>query len=370
MVEMKFREQAGDFYWFVLFQVQISENAMFLINLNIVYRLIDLIKHQDPIIREKVCLTLTHLAGYHQGRKRIMSRGSIIENLMWIIMRDRKEIRYAAAYTLRTLSRDRCSCETIMNNETIIENLLKMVKDEHIGILVLHLKTLKNLLEWNPVRGLKANGFQTMLGLFTEFRDKQIVSESMNVMTQLCKHDVGMRLADNNDLTHILRRFLRNPHADVLISTVGLMEYTTITTRSKWRAKEFGHDLTDRLVALCHSHNKPLLQIRCMQVLINLCDCPDIRYYIKVHLEKKVWDIKIRTHEQWDGTTETMSYGLETGHNYRTMCIEGVETIKNDYGDNAEVLNVHSFLRRVHDTKDRLVKAIDFKPYRDMVICR
>lgn len=336
---------------------------MFLINLHLVYRLVDLMKNRDPIIREKVCMILTHLASYYQGRKRIMSRPVIIENLLWLTMRDRKEIRYAAAYTLRTLARDRCASETIMKNETVIENLLKMVKNEHTGIVLLHLKTLENLTEWDPVRPLKGNAFQIMLTLF-EDTDPRIVAGAMDCMAQLCKHDIGQKLADNYDLTFVLRPFLISPHIEIVISATGLLAYTTLTTRSKWRAKECCVELTKRLVFLCHSPNMPLLQLKSMQVLINLCDCPDIRYHMKFHWERKVRAIRIRTHDQWDGTTETTSHGLETGHNYRTMCIEKVETIKNDYGDNAEVVNVHSYLRRVQDVKERLIKAINWKSYR------
>lgn len=336
---------------------------MFLINLQLVYRLVDLMRNQDPIIREKVCMIFTHLASYYQGRKRIITRPEIIVNLLWLIMRDRKEIRYAAAYTLRTLTRDRCASEMIIKNKTVIENLLKMIKNDHTGIVLLHLKTLENLTEWDPVRTLKGNGFQIMLMLF-EDPDPRIVAGAMNCMAQICKHNVGQKLSDDYDLTFVLRPFLISPHIEVIISAVGLLAYTTLTTRSKWRAKECSVELTKRLVDLCQCPNKPLLQIRCMQVLINLCDCPDIRYHMKFHWERKVQAIKIRTCEQWDGTSETTSYGLESGHNYRTMCIEKVETIKNDFGDNAEVVNVHSYLRRVQDVKERLIEAINWKSYK------
>jgi hypothetical protein len=293
-----------------------------------------------------------------------MSRPEIIDNLMRLILRDRKEIRYAAAYTLRTLSRERCTCEMIMENQEIVENLLKMIKNDHTGIVILHLKTLENLTEWDPTRTLKANAFQIMLKLF-ENGDPRIVSGAMDCMTQMCKHDIGMKLADINDLTFVLRKYINSPHIEVMISAVGLMAYTTITTRSKWRAKERCGEITKRLVNLCVRPSKPLLQLRSMQVLINLCDCPDIRYHMKVHWEKKILSIKIRDHEEWDGTSETTSYGLETGHNYRTMCIEGIETIKNDYGDNALVVSVHSYLKRVAEKKVQLIKAINWKSYKD-----
>ncbi|XP_049885812.1 uncharacterized protein LOC126380443 [Pectinophora gossypiella] len=347
----------------ILDQVQISENAMFLINLQVVYRLIDLMHNRNPIIREKVCLTLTHLATYYQGRQRIMSRITIVRNLMLLIMRDRKEIRYAAAYTLRTLARDRCACEFILKDPEVVENLLKMIKHDHVGIVLLHLRTFENLTEWDPVRPLKANAFQVMLTLFND-ADPRIVSHAMNCMAQLCKHEVGRTLADEYDLNFVLRRFLTHVSTEVIISAVNLMAFTTITTRSKWRVKEWTVDMTKRLLLLCHTHNKPLLQLKCFQVLLNLCDAPDVRNHLKKYWEKNIEQIHIRTHEEWDGTTETTSYGLETGHNYRTMCIEDVETIKNDYGDNPYVVNVHSYLRRVQEKKRQLLRAINWKPYK------
>lgn len=337
---------------------------MCLINLQVVYRLIDLMLHRNPVIREKVCLILTHLASYYQGRQRIMSRPVVIENLMFLIMRERKELRYAAAYTLRTLARDRCACEMILKNQTIVEDLLKMIKRDHSGTIILHLKTFENLAEWDPIRPLQANAFQVMLTHF-EDSDTRIVAHAMDCMAQLCKHEVGRTLADEYDLTFVLRRFIVSEDIEVVISAVGLMAYTTLTTRSKWRAKECCRELTKRLVSLCHTHTKPLLQLKCMQVLINLCDCPDIRYHMKRYWEQKVMSIKIRTHEDWNGTTETTSYGLETGHNYRTMCIEQKETIMNEYGDNAAVINVHSYLRRLQEIKDHLIAAINWKSYKD-----
>ncbi|XP_034841251.1 uncharacterized protein [Maniola hyperantus] len=345
-------------------QVQISENAMFLIDLHVGYRLVDLMLARDPVIREKVCLILTILATYHQGRKQIMSRIKIINNLMCLIMRDRKEIRYAAAYTLRTLTRDRCASEMLLKCENIIENLLKMIKNDYTGIVLLHLKTFENLTEWDPEGPLKANAFQIMLELFSN-EDPRIVCGAMDCMTQLFKHPIGKQLADIYDLTFKLRPFITSPSIEIRISAVGLMEFTTLTTRSKWRAKECCEELTKLIVSLCCSTTKPLLQLRCMQVLINLCDCPDIRHHMKRHWEKKIKNITIRNYEQWDGTTETTSYGLETGHNYRTMCIEGIETIRNDYGDNAEVINVHSYLRKVHEVKARLLSAINWNSFKD-----
>ncbi|VVC98286.1 unnamed protein product [Leptidea sinapis] len=348
----------------VLDQMQISENALYLISIHLVYRLIDLMRNRNPVIREKVCMILTLTASYHQGREKIMTRPIIIKELLWLIVRDRKEIRYAAAHTLKTLSEHRCALPMLLEDDTIIETLLKMVTNDHKGIVNSHLRTIANLTDWNQERPLKANAFQIMLKLF-EDEDPKIVCGAMGCMTQLCKHDVGKKLADDNDLTFVLRPFLVSNEVEVRISAVTLMQYTTHTTRSKWRAKECCEELTKNLVSLCHGQARPMMQLSAMQVLINLCDCPDIRSHMKWHWERRIKSIPIRTHEDWDGTSETTSYGYETGHNYRTMCIEKIETIKNEYGDNPEVVNVHSYLRRLKEVRERLLYAINWKSYKD-----
>ncbi|CAK1599379.1 unnamed protein product [Parnassius mnemosyne] len=344
----------------VLDQVQISENAMHLIDLHVVFRLTDLMMERNPIIKEKVCIILSHLANYHQGRRHIMSRPKIISNLMELIITECKEIRYAAAYTLKTLSRHLCCCEVIISEEQIVENLLMIIKNDHFGIVLLIVHTLTNLTQWDPVPALKANAFQVMLALFDN-KDHRILSAAMECMSQLCGHDVGRELADIHDVTFILKRFLMSESIEVKISAVGLMQYTTLTTRSKWRAKEICPELTKSLVWLCQYAKSPVLQLRSIQVLINLCDCPDIRHHMKAHWEKEVKSIVICSARQWDGC-ET-SYSNEIGFNLKTMCVEDVRTVKSDFGETANVVNLYSYLKRVCDAKDQLIRAINWKPY-------
>lgn len=342
-------------------QVKMSENAMFLVSLNVTNKLIDLLPDKDPVVREKVCLILTMLGTYYQARARIMAKPIVIDHLMYLFMRDRKEIRYAAANCLQTLARS--EAETIIRNDKLVENLIKMIKHEHEGIVLIHLETLAHLAEWNPEKPLKANAFKVMLKLILYAEDR-ITQAAMKCLTHLCKHPVGQKLADKYDLTRFLIPYIDSDNLHIIISTVGLMAYTTITTRAKWRVKEFIYYLSRRLIYLCIVHDIPVLQLQAMQVLINMCDCPDVREFMKVNLEKYIEvGIKIRTPEQWDGATEPRKYGLDVSHDYRTRYIDGVETVKNDTGDYVDSINVPNYLQRVRDTKEHLLKAMNLLPY-------
>ncbi|XP_013167336.1 PREDICTED: uncharacterized protein LOC106117525 isoform X1 [Papilio xuthus] len=336
----------------VLDQVQISENAMFLIDLHVAHRLADLMLERNPVIMEKVCNILSHLANYYQGRKHIFTRPVIISNLMWLLMRGRKEVRYAAGHTLCTLSRHLCCCEAIMKEDDIIENLLKMIRNDHVGIVLLLLETLMHLTDWDPEPPLKANAFQVMLALFNH-EDSRIVSSAMDCMAKLCCHSIGKELADIYDITFVLKPYL-NGTIKVKISAVGLMQYTTLTTRSKWRAKEICYSLTKILVSLCQHTNSPILQLRAMQVLINLCDCPDVRYHMKSHWERKVKRISIGCVELWDGTDELRTYGLDT--RVRSKSFEKIS-------EHSNVVNLYTYIRRVNAAKEHLLRAINWKPY-------
>ncbi|XP_014359285.2 uncharacterized protein LOC106711480 [Papilio machaon] len=336
----------------VLDQVQISENAMFLIDQHVAHRLVDLMLERNPVIGEKVCNILSHLANYYQGRTHILTRPVIISNLMWLLMRGRKEVRYAAGHTLCTLSRHLCCCEALMKENEIIENLLKMIRNDHVGIVLLLLETLMHLTDWDPEPPLKANAFQVMLALFNH-EDPRIVASSMDCMAKLCCHSIGRELADIYDITFVLKPYLTRT-IKVKISAVGLMQYTTLTTRSKWRAKEICYGLTKILVSLCQYTNSPILQLRAMQVLINLCDCPDIRYYMKTHCERKVKKITIGCIELWDGTDELRTYGLDT--RIRSKSFEKIT-------EHSNVVNLYTYIRRVNATKEQLLRSINWKPY-------
>lgn len=346
-------------------QVQLSENAMFLIDLNVIFRLTDLLEDRDPIIREKVCIILRHLGNYYQGRIRILSQPIVVERLMFIFLRDRKEIRYAAAECIKCLTTCRRGREVFSKNNFIIENLLRVVKNEHVGIIILHLQTLKNLTDFEPTKALKANAFQIMWELM-KHDDPRVIIAAMECMRQLCKHSIGKKLSDKHDLTKFLLPYLYSENLNILIATVGLMEYTSITTMSKWRIKEFAYELSRRLTTLAVTKDVPALQLRVMQVMINMCDCPDFKMFIRKNLETKILHhLRIRKPEQWDGTTRTKRHGYDMGHYYRTRSIWNEESIKVDLGDNDDHINVKTYLERVVETKKRLIQKMYMEPYKD-----
>lgn len=187
----------------------------------------------------------------------------------------------------------------------------------------------------------------------------------MECMRQLCKHSIGKKLADKYDMTKFLVPNLYCEDVQIIISAVGLMMYTTLTTISKWRLKQFQYQLCKRLVVLCLMMDVPVLQLRCLQLLVNLCEIPDCRLFIRNNLRKKIMDIKIRKPEHWDGTTDIDCHGVDTGHHYRTRYIDNMETVKVDLGDNAEALNVESYMERVKSTKEQLIHKMNFEPYKD-----
>ncbi|KAJ8734301.1 hypothetical protein PYW07_014852 [Mythimna separata] len=349
----------------LLDQVQIPESVYFLLDHHVVYRLIELMPDNDPIVREKVAIILTRLSNFLQGRTLIMTRPIVIDHLINMITQDRKELRYAASLCIKTLTRTRCACEIIMQNEKIIESLLKMIKHDYMEIVLYHLNSLKNLSEWDPIPALKANAFQVMLKLLI-YHHYRVVQAAMDVMSQLCKHSVGKKLADNYDVNDRLMTFLISPNIQVVVSTLNLMQFTTNTPRSLWRAKQYTFDIVKRLVALAVSQSIPILQMRAMQVLVNLCDCSDIRIELKTHWEGVITkNVKICPYEAFEGTSEMTTFGLACGYNYQTMGVETVDAIRADYGDSVQPEDVYSCLSRMTVVKQKLLKAMNVRKDKD-----
>ncbi|CAH2068246.1 unnamed protein product, partial [Iphiclides podalirius] len=339
----------------VLDQLQISESAMYLIDLHVAHRLVDLMLSRNPIVMEKVCNIISHLATSYQGRRQLMTRPKVITNLMWLAMRERKEVRYAAAHALNALSYHLCCCELMMTVEGIVENLIKLIKKDHTGTVLLHLRTLTNLTDWDPVPALKANAFQVSLALFVN-NDPRIVAAAMDCMAQLCCHSVGKELADANDLNFVLLGHLHSNSMAVRISAVGLMQYATLTARSKWRAKEICAELTEALVGLCRCTKSPALQLRSFQVLINLCDCPDIRKHVGARWMDAVRSAAVCPAELWVGTDEVDD---DVPQNALAVCQE----FRKGKDDEPDAVNLCTYIRQVLDAKERLIRAINWKPY-------
>uniref|UniRef100_A0A2A4JL78 Uncharacterized protein n=1 Tax=Heliothis virescens TaxID=7102 RepID=A0A2A4JL78_HELVI len=349
----------------VLDLVAAMDQALYLIDLHVIYRLIDLMADNEPIIREKVAIILTRFGTMYQGRKRIMSRPIVVDHLINMFMQDRKEIRYAASLCLKTLTRDRCACEIINKNDKIIVSLLKMIKHDYMEIVLYHLNSLKNLAELDPVGPLKANAFLVMKKLLI-YHQYRVVQAAIDCLTQLCKHSVGKKLADKYDMNACLLHYLLCPELEVITSTVGLMQYTTVSAHSKWRAKQFAYDLIKRLVTLSQSHTVPVLQLRSLQVMINLCSCSDIRMELKNNWESFIEEeVHVRTFEHWEGTATSTTFTKETGYNYRTMCMEDVDTIKADFGNRVRPFDVHSYAERIREAKQRLLKAINCTSHKE-----
>ncbi|KAH9638402.1 hypothetical protein HF086_004204 [Spodoptera exigua] len=312
----------------LLDQVVCPEKAYYLMEKDVVYKLTGLMTDKEPIIREKVAIIFSLLGNHKIGRKEILSRPVFIDNIISMIMEDRKEIRYAASLCLKTLTRDRCAY-------------------------------------WDPVKPLKMNAFQVLKRLLL-FNRNRVVQAAMDCLAVLCRHEIGKKLADSYDLNKLLLYYLYIQNVPVVRATLGLLQYTTITTRSKWRAKEFAQRLIRHLTRLTYCQTQPLIQLRAMQVLINLCDNADMRVEVKEKwnvFKELVRKVDICPDEQFVNTTEYTTFTEKTGLNYETMCIEPVDIITDEYGSDAEIGDASSYIDRIHRMMHNLEKAMNANSY-------
>ncbi|XP_035430015.2 uncharacterized protein LOC118262610 [Spodoptera frugiperda] len=348
----------------LLNQIVYPENLLYFVEKNVLYILTTMMTDKDPFIREKVVIIFTHLASTHICKKKILSSPVFIDNIINMIMHDCKEIRYAASLCLKTLTRDRCACEIIMKNDNIIVSLLKLIKHDYMDIILHHLNSLKYLSDWDPVKPLEAKAFEVLERLLM-FNRNNVVQAAMDCLAVLCRHEIGKQLADSYDLNKLLLYYIHLQDVRVIRSALGLLQYTTMTVRSKWRVKEFSYKLVKRLVRLTYAQNQPLIQLRAMQVLMNLCDHPDMRMEVKQSWDmfaKAVHRVIICPEELFINTSEVTTFNEETGLNYETMSIEPVDIIRKEYGS-VQIGDPSSYIGRIHNVMRNLVKAMNATSY-------
>lgn len=295
---------------------------------------------RNPVIREKVCLIINDIATYEAGINSILKRPKLLLNLKWLALKDKKEIRYAASTALRTIANERCAPEAMMRNHKLVPALLGAVVNERVGIVIIHLRTLERLISWNPEVALEHNAFQVMMSL-TEHEDPRVVCGALDCLAGLLTHEVGRQLADDHDMVFYLRPYLKSKFPNVIIAAASAMRFATITTRSKWRAKEICMKLSKRLVQLTHMPTNPMMQLNSLQILLNLCDAAEFRHHLNDYWEQTIKDIAIGT-------------PAEIGD---ILCSN----------DAVLIGEINTYIKPIAELKQLLLNAMKWKPYKEAI---
>lgn len=105
----------------------------------------DLLEHQDPTIRERVCMILTTISGLADGRMAIVQNPTLLSNLVNLLNDPEGPVRIKAAATMEMISRFWVAADYLVDFGLIPIILNCLEKDED-AIKIIHLETMAQIM--------------------------------------------------------------------------------------------------------------------------------------------------------------------------------------------------------------------------------
>ncbi|KAJ8931920.1 hypothetical protein NQ314_015118, partial [Rhamnusium bicolor] len=166
------------------------------VNLNIVDRMVDLIVHDVPAIRERTAKALEIIARLAEGKEAIVSNKNLLENITICVEDEFREIRiHVAAIFLLLIICYVVLAADVLVSFGFIHILLSNLLEEETEIVEIHLETLRSLMYGcGKNLAIDQDGFFIFLKLLDR-QNTQIVSRACECLSILTSARAGEKLA-------------------------------------------------------------------------------------------------------------------------------------------------------------------------------
>lgn len=261
------------------------------INLKIVDRLVDLLAHEIPAIRQRTAFTLKVMAGVAMGKEAIVNNETLLKNLLDKVEDEYADVRIAVAACLEMVARYWMTADVLVE-AGFIPVLLTNLND-HTEIVEMHLETLKWLLYCDGKKiALDEQGFETLVKLLDRTEDT-ILAKACQAIVRLCMIKEGRKLAKELNLLPDFNRLLHDERSEVHTAAAEAITFCTIKSCEKIAASKI-KGLPSRLVHLSRNKLNPSGQIFAIKALTSLCEHPSVRTEVRVKHYKDVQSIQLR----------------------------------------------------------------------------
>ncbi|KAK6623132.1 hypothetical protein RUM43_008984 [Polyplax serrata] len=258
------------------------EKAYEAIRIGLVDRLTGLMLHERDFVREKVCLIFNEIAGIEAGKRAIIRRYKILNNLALLLDDKVDSVKIKAQLVIETISQSPTAA-TGLNSADFLVLVLRLIggtpKTENENVVALQLATLKMLLDRDvKVLALKHNVMNILLERL-ESKTEKIKILALECIALLCHVAEGRAAGAELDLGLVLCKKLFDPSMAVRIKVAGALAFATI--QSDTRHKLCKPCTVDILVEIMENFHSSEGQLMATKVLGNLSEDPEGKAMIK-----------------------------------------------------------------------------------------
>ncbi|XP_050303048.1 radial spoke head 14 homolog [Anthonomus grandis grandis] len=261
------------------------------IRLKVIDRLADLLVHEMPAIRERTAYTLKVFAGVALGRQAIVDNQTLLINLLDKVEDDVAEVRIQVAACLEMISRFWLTADVLVDSG-FIQVLLTNLNDSP-EIVATHLDTLDNMLYCNGRKiAIDEDAFGILVKLF-ETTDTAVLTRACRVLVRLCELKEGRKLARHFQILQVLNKLLHNEIEEVYEAAAEAIMFCTIKSAEKISASKLT-DMPKRLVELSINRTTRRTQLFTIKALTSICEHPLVRQEVREKYYNAVKSIQVR----------------------------------------------------------------------------
>ncbi|KAL1509629.1 hypothetical protein ABEB36_004338 [Hypothenemus hampei] len=254
--------------------VHYPERCYEAIRLKVTDRLVDLLCHELPPIRERAAFTLKVLAGMAMGKEFIVNNEDLLENLLEKVEDEFVEVRIHVAACLEMIARYWKTADVLVEMGFIpilLANLFDAVE-----IVEIHLDTLYLLFYCDGKQiAIDGNGFDILTKLLN-VNEGPILAKAVKALSSLCMIKEGRQLAKEYRLLNELSRLLYDDRIEVHTAAAEAMIFCTIKSEEKIIASKI-KGIPKRPIHLCKNRLNPSTQLFAIKALTSLCEHPKVR---------------------------------------------------------------------------------------------
>lgn len=272
--------------------VRDSEILFYVLKMDYVKRLTDLIVHYRTEVRERALLLLKIFATTEEGRIRITKVPKLIENLALLMEDPEIVVRLYVTHLLKALT-DSEESKCVLNEQKFIKLILQRLQLDPHELVIPYLQTLQFLIssEEQCRTLMQTNGFRIIRSCLNH-SNGELVGAALYCLMELTSIKTGRNLAYKEDLLVTLSELVHDERPEIHIPATGVIMNCTIKIKTKVVAAEFT-ELPLRLIKLAKNPFNRTAQIYCLKALTNICEYPKTRKFVKNNFMEEYWKINV-----------------------------------------------------------------------------
>ncbi|XP_049855195.1 radial spoke head 14 homolog [Schistocerca gregaria] len=259
------------------------EKAYEAVKLNVIARVQDLLTSEDVYIRDRCCAILVTIADQAIGKEAIIKNDKALENILKLMGDEELGVRYKASLAFEITTSYWVVTDVSIKKWVLPIILHRLDVEEDPDVVKIHLRTLLSILQRGVNKEAVELGAMKILLKYIYYLRDEVRHYAIACLASLVSEHTGLELSIDTGLVLQLKERLFDHSVEVRSKTAACVSFIAVPPDPKIQVSELG--ITDELLSLAANHPNEELQINAVKVLTNIAETPKGRIYLSDKLQ-------------------------------------------------------------------------------------